>query len=108
MATGPDLACSALNQRSIDLALARMTPAQRDAVAVPALGADVVRQTGVEWTTPLPDASEFDGTTLRAHALRVDWTDPAFALVPDTIRGVHYCTVWSPAYAYVHLLETLP
>lgn len=103
-----DAACSVLNQRSIDLALAQMTPAQQSAVTLPTLGGDVVRQTGVEWTTPLPAAAEFDGSTLRAHALLVRWNDPDFAIFPDTIRGVHYCTVWSPAYAYSHLLDTLP
>ncbi len=103
-----DAECSVLNQRSIDLALAEMTPAEQAAVTVPALGADVVRQTGVDWTTPLAPSIEFSGTTLRAHALLTRWTDPAFAIFPDTIRGVHYCTVWSPAFAYAHLLDTLP
>lgn len=103
-----DADCSVLNQRSIDLALAQMTPAQAAGVTVPVLGADVVRRTGVDWTTPLPPSGEFDGTTLRAHALLTRWNDPAFAIFPDTIRGVHYCTVWSPAYAFAHLLDTLP
>lgn len=102
-----DAPCSALNQRSIDLALAQMTPAEQAAVVLPVLGGDVVRQTGVDWTTPLPGGVEFDGTTLLAHALQVNWNDPAFAIFPDTIRGVHYCTVWSPAYAYSHLRSTL-
>lgn len=106
--TAVDGECSVLNQRSIDLALAQMTPSQAAAVTVPILGADVVRQTGAEWNTPLAASIEFSGTTLRAHALLTRWTDPAFAIFPDTIRGVHYCTVWSPAFAYAHLLDTLP
>jgi hypothetical protein len=107
VSTGADSACSVLNQRSFDLALAQLSPAQQAAATVPSFGADVVRQTGVEWTTPLAAATEFDGTTLRAHALLVRWTDPNYALFPDTIRGVHYCTVWSPAYAYATLLDAL-
>ncbi len=95
-----DTQCAALNQRSIDLATAAMTAGELAGATLPTLGSDVVRQTGVEWTTPLADSAEYDGTTLRAHALLVRWTDPAFALAPDTIRGVHYCTVWSPVYAY--------
>lgn len=103
-----DAACSTLNQRSFDLALAQMSPGEQAAVTVPALGADIVRQTGVDWTTPLPNGVEFNGTTLVAHALQTNWNDPAFAIFPDTIRGVHYCTVWAPAYAYAYLLTTLP
>lgn len=101
VSTNPiDDECSVLNQRSIDLALAQMTPAEIAAAGIPTLGADVVRQTGVDWTTPLAASIEFNGSTLRAHALLTRWNDPAFALFPDTIRGVHYCTVWSPAFAY--------
>ena len=102
-----DAACQTLNQKSIDLALAQMSPADAAAVTLPTLGADVVRQTGVEWTTPLAAAAEFNGSTLSAHALLVNWTDPNYAIFPDSIRGVHYCTVWSPAYAYSHLRSTL-
>ena len=83
VSTGPaDLACSALNQRSIDLALAQMTPEQQAAVTVPTLGTDVVVQKGIDWTTPLPNTVEFDGTTLRGHGLLVTWNDPAFSAVP--------------------------
>jgi hypothetical protein len=100
-----DLACSALNQRSLDLAWAALTPAQRaahDSSGTPlALAADVVEQTGVEWLTPLQDLTVSAGAaSLRAHALLVRWNDPAYQLFPETIRGVHYCTVWSPAQAY--------
>ncbi len=102
-----DAACSTLNQRSIDLALAQMTPAQQAAVTLPLLGPDVVRQTGAEWTTPLRPDVEFSGNVLRAHALLTGWNDPAFVIFPDTIRGVHYCTVWTPAYAYSYLLDTI-
>lgn len=103
---GSPAACSVLNQRSIDLALEQMTPAQAAAVNPPTLGPDVVRQTGAQWNTPLSASTEFSGNTLRAHSLLTGWNDPAFALFPDTIRGVHYCTVWSPAYAYTYLLST--
>ena len=102
-----DAACSTLNQRSIDLALAQMSTVEQAAVTVPTLGPDVVRQTGADWTTPLSPNLEFSGNVLRAHALLTGWNDPAFAIFPDTIRGVHYCTVWSPAYAYSYLLGTI-
>ncbi len=102
-----DAACSTLNQRSLELALAQMTPAQQAAATVPTLGPDVVRQTGADWTTPLRSNVEFSGNVLRAHALLTGWNDPAFSIFPDTIRGVHYCTVWSPAYAYSYLLDTI-
>lgn len=102
-----DASCAALNQKSFDLALAQLSPGDQALAVVPSLGADVVRQTGVDWTTPLPSGVEFDGTNLRAHALQVNWTDPDYAIFPDTIRGVHYCTVWAPAYAYEYLVSTL-
>ncbi|HKY14478.1 MAG TPA: hypothetical protein VJM33_06100, partial [Microthrixaceae bacterium] len=103
-----DAPCSTLNQRSIDLALAQMTFAQQAAVTLPTLVPDIVRTTGSEWTTPLAPSVEYSAGQLRAHALLTRWNDPAFELFPDTIRGVHYCTTWSPAYAYTFLLATLP
>jgi len=102
-----DAPCSTLNQRSIDLALAQMTPAEQAAVTLPVLAADVVRGTGAEWTTPLPAGVEFNSNVLTAHALLTLWSDPALIIFPDTIRGVHYCTTWSPAYAYTYLLSTI-
>jgi hypothetical protein len=100
--------CADLNARSLALAMDELSPAEQAAVIVPSLGPDVVRTTGSDWTTPLSKATEFNGTTLRGHALLTRWNDPAFQIFPDNIRGVHYCTIWSPAYAYIHLLTTLP
>jgi len=103
--SSPDLQCRDLSQRSLDLASAQLTPAQASAYAGTgrqvALQPDRVEQTGIDWLTSFPDEVSA-GAQLRvtAHALRVDWTDPAFTIFPDTIRGVHYCTVWSPAWAY--------
>lgn len=102
-----DAPCSTLNQRSIDLALEQLTPSQQAAVTLPTLGADVVRETGAEWTTPLAGEIEFGGNVLRAHSLLTRWNDPTFSIFPDTIRGVHYCTTWTPAYAYTYLLGTI-
>ena len=43
----PTVPCSrAINQKSIDLAFAQMTPAEQAAAVIPTLGSDVVRQTG--------------------------------------------------------------
>lgn len=100
-----DLQCSALTQRSLDLAWAELAPAERsafDATGVDLVpGPDVIRGTGAEWTTPIADSSVSGSTvTITGHALQTKWNDPAFAIFPDNIRGVHYCTVWSPAYAY--------
>jgi hypothetical protein len=103
--TSPPLECRALSQRSLDLAAARLTPAQATAYATSgrqvSLQADRSEQTGVDWLTSFPDEVVAGGQLqVTAHALRVDWNDPAFSIFPDTIRGVHYCTVWSPAWAY--------
>lgn len=103
--TSADLSCAALNQRSLDLAAARLSPAQAAAYAASGrqvvLQPDVVEQTGVGWLTAIADEVR-SGAELRlsAHALLVNWNDPAFAAFPETIRGVHYCTVWAPAWAY--------
>lgn len=102
--TGPDQECRTLNQTAAALAAAQLTPAEAAAYAGGtqiSFQPDVVRQTGVEWTTPLNDLDISGGVAnLYAHALLVNWTDPNFALFPDNIRGVHYCTVRSPAWFY--------
>lgn len=100
-----DLSCAAITQRSLDLAWAELTPAQQAAFTASGVslvpGPDVVRSTGAEWTTPIADHVVVGSTvTITAHALQTRWNDPAFAIFPDTIRGVHYCTTWTPAYAY--------
>ena len=103
--TSPDLQCKVLTERSLDLAWAELTPAEQTAYTTSGrqavAAADRVEQTGVEWLTSFQDEVA-SGNTLQVtgHALRVDWTDPTYAAFPDTIRGVHYCTVWSPAWAY--------
>jgi len=100
-----DNQCTVLTQRSLDLAWAELTLTQRTAFLSSSVsltpGADVVRSTGVDWTTPIPDSSVAgSAVTINAHALQTRWNDPAFAIFPDNIRGVHYCTTWTPAYAY--------
>ena len=101
----PPLSCRELSQRSLDLAAAELTPAEATAYATSGrqatLQPDRIEQTGVDWLTAFQD-EVVSGNQLQvtAHALRVDWTDPSFVIFPDTIRGVHYCTVWSPAWAY--------
>ena len=100
-----DQECSVLNQRSLDLAWGEMTTGQRNDFTASgvsfALQPDVVSTTGIEWLTPLPDSAVSGNTvSVTAHALLTRWNDPAFMSFADTIRGVHYCTVWSPSYAY--------
>ncbi len=102
---GSDAACSTLNVASAARAFALLTPAEQAAYATTgktlAFGPDLVNQTGTEWLAPIIDASLVGNTmTVTAHALLVRWTDPAFAIFPDTIRGVHYCTVKSPSWFY--------
>jgi hypothetical protein len=100
-----DNQCIVLTQRSLDLAWAELTPTQQTAFAASGVsiapGSDIIRSTGAEWTTPIPDSTIIgSAVTINAHALQTRWNDPAFAIFPDTIRGVHYCTTWAPAYAY--------
>ena len=108
--TAPDAACSTLTERSLELAREKMTPAQRTAYDTTgtqlSLRPDRNESTGNDYLTPIVDEVD-NGTTLEvtAHALKVDWTDPAYQLLPDTIRGVHYCTVWAPAWAYWWMTE---
>lgn len=108
--TAPDAACSTLTERSVELARERMTPAQRTAYDTSGtqllLRPDRNESTGNDYLTPIVDEVD-NGSQLEvtAHALKVDWTDPAYQLLPDTIRGVHYCTVWAPAWAYWWMTE---
>lgn len=102
--------CSVLTERSMELARAQMTPAEiaaydsagRQVVTV----ADRLVGTGSEYLTPFADERQVGDTLeVRAGSLRTDWNDPAYALLPDTIRGVHYCTAWSPTWAYWWMTE---
>ncbi len=102
--------CSVLSQRSVELARAEMTPAELaayDGSGTPVVfGPDRLAGTGSEYLTPFADEILGAGVLeVRAGSLRTDWEDPAYALLPDTIRGVHYCTVWSPAWAYWWMTE---
>lgn len=108
--TAPDAQCSTLNQRSIDLARAEMTPAERDAYDTTgkqlSLQADRQAGTGNEYLTPFN--GEVDTGTeleLTAGSLLVSWSDPANQLLSPEIRGVHYCTVWAPTWAYWWMTE---
>ena len=103
--TAPDLECRALNERSIALAWDRLTAGQRDAYEdagrAVVLGSDRLFFTGPEWLTATGDETvDAGGLHVAASALRIDFTDPAYASFPETVRGVHYCTVWSPEWAY--------
>ena len=42
---------------------------------------------------------------LTAGSLLVSWSDPANQLLSPEIRGVHYCTVWAPTWAYWWMTE---
>jgi hypothetical protein len=105
VATSPDLACSSLTAGSIEAARGSMTAAERDAydaVGLPvALQPDVLAPAGPVWLAPIADEVD-TGSALEvtSAALRVDWNDPAYFALPEPFRGVHYCTVWSPAWAY--------
>ena len=48
-----------------------------------------------------------NGTELEVTALaaRSSWSDPANQSSRPTIRGVHYCTVWAPTWAYWWMTE---
>ena len=106
VATAPnDLECRLLSQRSLDLAWDALTPMQQALFTSTGVtftaSPDVVSTSGVEWLTPIPDHVVTGiSVAIVAHALLTRWNDPAFAIFPETIRGVHYCTTWAPAYAY--------
>jgi hypothetical protein len=103
--TSPDLECSTLTAGSIAAARDQMTPAELAAYDTTgrqvSLQADLLAPAGPVWLAPFAD-EVIDGSQLdvTAAALRVDWTDPNYFVLPESFRGVHYCTVWSPAWAY--------
>ena len=87
-----------------------MTPAERDAYDTTgkqlSLRADRQAGTGNEYLTPFN--GEVDTGTeleLTAGSLLVSWSDPANQLLSPEIRGVHYCTVWAPTWAYWWMTE---
>ncbi len=105
VSTSPDLECSTLTASSIAAARLQMTPAELAAYDTTgrqvSLQPDVLAPAGPVWLAPFADevvnGAQLDVT---AAALRVDWTDPNYFVLPENFRGVHYCTVWSPAWAY--------
>jgi len=110
LTTAPDLQCKVLNQASLAAALNELTPTELATYnASPntlSFGVDSVKQSGVEWLSPYQPVQAGAGpagtTLVTSQSLLVNWTDPNFILFPDTIRGVHYCTVKSPAWFYVY------
>lgn len=103
--TSPDLECSTLTAASISAARAEMTESEKTAYDTTgrqvSLAADLLAPAGPVWLAPFADEVDAGSALeLTAAALRVDWTDPAYFALPESFRGVHYCTVWSPAWAY--------
>ena len=103
--SGTPTTCGALASKALDTAWAALTQVQRDAFTATGVtlgvGGDVYASAGVEWLTPIPSHT-VNATTVTQlpHALAVGWNDPSYQFLADSIRGVHYCTTWSPAYAY--------
>jgi len=110
---GTDAQCSTLNASALASATALLTPAEAVAYAGSghpiSLAPDKVDASGIEWLTPITSVQYGTGpggsTVVTAHALLVLWNDPTYAIFPDTIRGVHYCTVKSPSWFYWYLTE---
>ena len=103
--TSPDLECATQNTRAMAAARAEMTQAERDAYDASGrhvlLTADRLGVAGPDWLSWVDDEHVVPGgLELTAGALRVDLNDPAYAGLPDNVRGVHYCTTWTPAWAY--------
>ena len=101
----PDAQCSTLTERSLELARAQMTAAEQDAYDTSgkplSLQADRQAGTGSEYLTPFVSEVDTAGALeVTAGSLLVSWTDPANQILSPEIRGVHYCTVWTPAWAY--------
>lgn len=111
VSTAPfDLQCKVQNQHHLDLALAQLSPGEALAYSSSGrplvLADDIVVQTGTDWLQPFPDVQRVGGSTVvTAKALLTRWTDPTFAIFPDTIRGVHYCTGMSPAWFFWYLTK---
>ncbi len=109
-ATSPDLECSTLTAGSIAAARQEMTEAQKTAYDTSglqvSLAPDLLAPAGPVWLAPFADEIDTGSALeLTAAALRVDWTAPAYFALPESFRGVHYCTVWSPAWAYWWMTE---
>ncbi|MGI9579284.1 MAG: hypothetical protein ACR2OH_13880 [Microthrixaceae bacterium] len=106
----PDAQCSTLTERSMELARAEMTQPERDAYDATGkqldLQADRQAGTGNDYLTPFVDESD-NGSELEvtAGSLLVSWSDPANQILSPEIRGVHYCTVWAPTWAYWWMTE---
>lgn len=110
VATSPDLQCSVLTTASIALARTKMTPAELAAYDTGGrqivLKPDFVGAAGPVWLGLFTD-EVVNGSTLEvtSNSLQVNWTDPAYFALPESFRGVHYCTFWSPAWAYWWMTE---
>lgn len=108
--TSTDGQCALLSQKSVDLARALMTPAELG--RYDADGPQIVPQldreanSGPDWLAEFDDAVLVGGTLeLTANSLLIEYNDPAWQGLPENLRGLHYCTVWSPAWSYWWMTE---
>jgi len=102
--------CTTLIDRSLDIARSAMTPTQQ--ARFDAEGRQVVTRpdrmavAGPDWLAPFDDEVLVGDTVeLTSSALLVELDDPAYAALPESFRGTHYCTVWSPAWSYWWMTE---
>lgn len=93
--------CAAVNRTTLRTVGASLGAAERASAAFdPAqvvVDADTQTMSGGEWTQEFPSAAVQDGVLhLRAYSLLVEWLDPRWQGLPESFRGVHYCTLIAP------------
>jgi hypothetical protein len=104
-ASGGNVSCAALNQRTVELVLGSLTRAERkrlkfDAGQRIAYDEDLLTGDGPVWLAPFPVLYVAADGTLRvkSKSMKNDWNDPRLAKADVRVRGTRYCHLVAPEY----------
>lgn len=104
-ASGGNVSCAALNQRTVELVLGSLTGAERKRLKFDggkriAYDEDLLTGDGPTWLAPFPVLYVAADGTLRvkSKSMKNDWNDPRLANADVRVRGTRYCHMVAPEY----------
>lgn len=104
-ASGGNVSCAALNQRTVELVLGSLTRAERKRLQFDggkriAYDEDLLTGDGPIWLAPFPVLYVAADGTLRvkSKSMKNDWNDPKLAKADVRVRGTRYCHLVAPEY----------
>lgn len=104
-ASGGNVSCAAVNQRTVELVLGSLTRAERKRLKFDggrriAYDEDLLTTDGPVWLAPFPVLYVAADGTLRvkSKSMKNDWNDPKLAKADVRVRGTRYCHLVAPEY----------